>query len=298
MTYLTEEDWEKYLLPKLTDDESFSEELNQIKKCQNIMIIILDILFKKAKPSQLKTKQKILYCSMVFYYKYTLFYGISLKDLGEIERLVLCSACLLLGFKAITFKIFDIQQLSLIIHEILNNSNKKLTKEELKDEIMQKEFDLLNALGFDINIDIPYSYFPLLSFYLKKCNETNDYVLSEINVLLNEYVQNSMLFPLYLYYSPYEIFFGCIYLIKKKKTIFNFIDLNELKQLAKTDIDNDNICQCSKYISKITEVKDSLLSKQKSNCNTHISGNSPNNNSQNNTYINFDIIRGIKVNDT
>jgi hypothetical protein len=298
MTYLTEEDWEKYLLPKLTDDESFSEELNQIKKCQNIMIIILDILFKKAKPSQLKTKQKILYCSMVFYYKYTLFYGISLKDLGEIERLVLCSACLLLGFKAITFKIFDIQLLSLIIHEILKNSNKKLTKEELKDEIMQKEFDLLNALGFDINIDIPYSYFPLLSFYLKKCNETNDYVLSEINVLLNEYVQNSMLFPLYLYYSPYEIFFGCIYLIKKKKTIFNFIDLNELKQLAKTDIDNDNICQCSKYISKITEVKDSLLSKQKSNCNTHISGNSPNNNSQNNTYINFDIIRGIKVNDT
>ena len=298
MTYLTEEDWEKYLLPKLTDDESFSEELNQIKKCQNIMIIILDILFKKAKPSQLKTKQKILYCSMVFYYKYTLFYGISLKDLGEIERLVLCSACLLLGFKAITFKIFDIQQLSLIIHEILNNSNKKLTKEELKDEIMQKEFDLLNALGFDINIDIPYSYFPLLSFYLKKCNETNNYVLSEINVLLNEYVQNSMLFPLYLYYSPYEIFFGCIYLIKKKKTIFNFIDLNELKQLAKTDIDNDNICQCSKYILKITEVKDSLLSKQKSNCNTHISGNSLNNNRQNNTYINFDIIRGIKVNDT
>ena len=298
MTYLTEEDWEKYLLPKLTDDESFSEELNQIKKCQNIMIIILDILFKKAKPSQLKTKQKILYCSMVFYYKYTLFYGISLKDLGEIERLVLCSACILLGFKAITFKIFDIQQLSLIIHEILNNSNKKLTKEELKDEIMQKEFDLLNALGFDINIDIPYSYFPLLSFYLKKCNETNDYVLSEINVLLNEYVQNSMLFPLYLYYSPYEIFFGCIYLIKQKKAIFNFIDLNELKQLAKTDIDNDNICQCSKYISKITEVKDSLLSKQKSNCNTHISGNSPNNNSQNNIYINFDIIRGIKVNDT
>jgi hypothetical protein len=298
MTYLIREDWGKYILPKLNDDESFREELNQIKKIQNIMILILGKIFKNAHPSQIKTKQKILYCSMVFYYKYTLFYGISLKDLGEIERLVLCSACLLLGFKAITFKIFDIQQLSLIIHEILNNSNKKLTKEELKDEIMQKEFDLLNALGFDINIDIPYSYFPLLSFYLKKCNETNDYVLSEINVLLNEYVQNSMLFPLYLYYSPYEIFFGCIYLIKKKKTIFNFIDLNELKQLAKTDIDNDNICQCSKYISKITEVKDSLLSKQKSNCNTHISGNSPNNNSQNNTYINFDIIRGIKVNDT
>ena len=298
MTYLTREDWGKYILPKLNDHESFKEEINQIKKYQNIMILILGKIFKNANPSQIKTKQKILYCSMVFYYKYILFNGISLKDLGEIERLILCSACIFLGFKVITFKIFDIEKLSSIIYGSLKNMNKKLMEDELKDEIMQKEFDLLNALGFDINIDIPYSYFPLLSFYLKKCNETNDYVLSEINVLLNEYVQNSMLFPLYLYYSPYEIFFGCIYLIKKKKTIFNFIDLNELKQLAKTDIDNDNICQCSKYISKITEVKDSLLSKQKSNCNTHISGNSPNNNSQNNTYINFDIIRGIKVNDT
>lgn len=298
MIYLTREDWEKYLLPKLTDEESFREELNQIKKCQNIMVLILDILFKYAKPSQIKIKQKILYCSMVFYYKYTLFYGISLKDLGEIERLVLCSTCLLLGFKAVTSKILNIQNLASIIYERLNNSNKKLTKEELKDEIVQKEFDLLNALEFDISIDIPYSYFPLFRFYLKKCNDANDYVLSEINVLLNEYVQNSMLFPLYLYYSPYEIFFGCIYLIKQKETKFNFIDLNELKKLAKTEINNDNICQCSKYISKISEVKDSLLSKKKSTSNIHITGNSPNNNSQTNTYINFDIIRGIKVNET
>ena len=60
MTYLTREDWEKHLLPKLTDEESFREELNQIKKCQNIMVLILDILFKYAKPSQIKIKQKKL----------------------------------------------------------------------------------------------------------------------------------------------------------------------------------------------------------------------------------------------
>ena len=295
MTYLTGEDWGKYILPKINDDESFKEELNQIKKCQNIILFILGKIFKNAKPSQIKNKQKILYCSMVFYYKYILFNGISLKDLDQIERLIICSACIFLGCKAITQKTFNIQNFSSIIYESLNNLNKKLLEEEIKDEIIQKEFDLLISLGFDITIQVPYSYFPLFQNYLKKCNEAKDYILSEIYNLLNEYVQNSMLFPLYLHYSSYEIFLGCIYLIKQKKKIFNFIDLNELIKLAKTEIDVDNICQCSKYISKISEVKDSLLYKNRDNSNIHISEYSPNDNGQ--TSINFDIIKGIKIQD-
>jgi hypothetical protein len=295
MTYLIREDWGKYILPKLNEDESFQEELNQIKKCQNIILFILGKIFKNAKHSQIKTKQKILYCSMVFYYKYILFNGISLKDLDKIERLIICSTCIFLGCKAITQKTFNIQNFSSIIYESLNNLNKKLLEEEIKDEIIQKEFDLLISLGFDITIQVPYSYFPLFQNYLKKCNEAKDYILSEIYNLLNEYVQNSMLFPLYLHYSSYEIFLGCIYLIKQKEKIFNFIDLNELIKLTKNEIDVDNICQCSKYISKISEVKDSLLYKNRDNSNIHISENSPNDNSQ--TSINFDIIKGIKIQD-
>ena len=293
MTYLTREDWGKYILPKLNDDEYFQEELNQIKKCQNIIIFILDKIFKNAKHSQIKTKQKILYCSMVFYYKYILFNGISLKDLDKIERLIICSTCIFLGCKAITQKTFNIQNFSSIIYEKLNNLNKKLVEEKIKDEIIQKEFDLLISLGFDITIEVPYSYFPMFQKYLKKCKEAKDFVHSEMYDLLNEYVQNTMLFPLYLHYSSYEIFFGCIYLIRQKKKVFNFIDLNELIKLTKTEIDVDNICQCSKIISKISEVKDSLLSKNRTISDIHISESSPNNNSQPN--LNFDIIRGIKM---
>jgi hypothetical protein len=293
MTYLIREDWGKYILPKLNEDESFQEELNQIKKCQNIIIFILDKIFKNAKHSQIKTKQKILYCSMVFYYKYILFNEISPKDLDKIERLIICSTCIFLGCKAITQKTFNIQNFSSIIYESLNNLNKKLVEEEIKDEIIQKEFDLLISLGFDITIEVPYSYFPMFQNYLKKCKEAKDFVLSEIYDLLNEYVQNTMLFPLYLHYSSYEIFFGCIYLIRQKKKIFNFIDLNELIKLTKTEIDVDNICQCSKIISKISEVKDSLLSKNRTSSHIGISESSPNDNSQ--TNLNFDIIRGIKM---
>ena len=293
MTYLTREDWGKYILPKLNDDEYFQEELNQIKKCQNIIIFILDKIFKNAKHSQIKTKQKILYCSMVFYYKYILFNEISPKDLDKIERLIICSTCIFLGCKAITQKTFNIQNFSSIIYESLNNLNEKLVEEEIKDEIIQKEFDLLISLGFDITIEVPYSYFPMFQNYLKKCKEAKDFVLSEIYDLLNEYVQNTMLFPLYLHYSSYEIFFGCIYLIRQKKKIFNFIDLNELIKLTKTEIDVDNICQCSKIISKISEVKDSLLSKNRIIIDIDISESSPKDNSQ--TNLNFNIIRGIKM---
>ena len=293
MTYLTREDWGKYILPKLNDNKSFQDEINQIKKSQNIMIFILGKIFQNAKHSQIKTKQKILYCSMVFYYKYILFNGISLKDLDPIERLIICSTCIFLGCKAITQKIFNIQNFSSIIYESLNNLNKKLVEEKIKDGIMQKEFDLLISIGFDITIEVPYSYFPMFQNYLKKCTEAKDFVLSEIYDLLNEYVQNTMLFPLYLHYSSYEIFFGCIYLIRQKKKIFNFIDLNELIKLTKTEIDVDNICQCSKIISKISEVKDSLLSKNRISSDIDISESSPKDNSQ--TNLNFDIIRGIKM---
>ena len=236
MTYLIREDWGKYILPKLNEDESFQEELNQIKKCQNIILFILGKIFKNAKHSQIKTKQKILYCSMVFYYKYILFNGISLKDLDKIERLIICSTWIFLGCKAITQKTFNIQNFSSIIYEKLNNLNKKLVEEKIKDEIIQKEFDLLISLGFDITIEVPYSYFPMFQKYLKKCKEAKDFVHSEMYDLLNEYVQNTMLFPLYLHYSSYEIFFGCIYLIRQKKKVFNFIDLNELIKLTKTEI--------------------------------------------------------------
>ena len=290
MTYLTREDWGKYILPKLNDNKSFQDEINQIKKSQNIMIFILGKIFQNAKHSQIKIKQKILYCSMVFYYKYILFNGISLKDLDPIERLIICSTCIFLGCKAITQKIFNIQNFSSIIYESLNNLNKKLVEEKIKDGIMQKEFDLLISIGFDITIEVPYSYFPMFQNYLKKCTEAKDFVLSEIYDLLNEYVQNTMLFPLYLHYSSYEIFFGCIYLIRQKKKIFNFIDLNELIKLTKTEIDVDNICQCSKIISKISEVKDSLLSKNRISSDIDISESSPKDNSQ--TNLNFDIIRG------
>jgi hypothetical protein len=63
--------------------------------------------------------------------------------------------------------------------------------------------------------------------------------------------------------------------------------------MAKTEINTDNICQCSKYISKISEVKQSLLSKESSKSDMHTSENTPNNNGQ--TELNFEIIRGIKV---
>lgn len=168
-----------------------------------------------------------------------------------------------------------------------------MIKEDLKELITKKEFDLLIAFGFDINIDIPYTYFPLLTRYLKTHYWLKDYVISEIFDLLNEYIQNAMLFPIYLYYSSYEIFFGSIYLIKQKKPIFNFLNLKELIQIAKIEIDVDKIYQCSKCISKINKVKEMLQSKETNNTNVHTSENPPNDNSQNN--INFDIIRSIKV---
>ena len=75
MTYMTKEDWNKYILPNLNDDKSFNYELNQIIKIQNVFVDLLDLIFPKEAHNRLR--QNILYSSMIYYYKYILFNQIS-----------------------------------------------------------------------------------------------------------------------------------------------------------------------------------------------------------------------------
>ena len=45
MTYLTKEDWNKYIVPKLIEDQSFREEFIQIKKVHNILLELINKFF-------------------------------------------------------------------------------------------------------------------------------------------------------------------------------------------------------------------------------------------------------------
>ena len=251
MIYLTLEDWTNLFVPKLNNNILFVEEIKQTKKIHNILLEIITIIFPNKSNSENKLKQNILYASMIYYHKYILFNSLPHSKISEIEKVLICASCIFLSFKA-TVKQINIDELSGKLLPYLNNMsvNKKYLLEDINIIIRKYEYDILYAIGFNMGIDNPYDFLEYLRYYLKIIVVENN-TIKEIIQLVNKFINDSLLFPLYLYYSSYDIIVSCI-LLAKESNNYNFINIDCFIQMYQLQIDNNKIRQCAKYISKIT----------------------------------------------
>ena len=106
-------------------------------------------------------------------------------------------------------------------------------------------------------IDSPYELLNYIKIYLTKLQKGNETIVRIINYI-NLNLNDSILFPLCLYYTPKEILFSCILLVKKEYKL-DFININDLIKLTKCQIEIDNINKCALYISKIKKYKNELI---------------------------------------
>ena len=271
MTYLTKEDWTNNIAQKIGDDKSFSEYLKQNIKIQNNFIKLISKIFNTN--CDKKISQKILISCMIYYQKYIIFNSITNSDLSNLDKLVLYCACIFLALKEAN-KLLNIDFLSSKFQPYFNKF-KTFDVKEIKDLIIQKEFEILVSIEFDIGVEWPYHITNLLRIYLKKLGKIDEIIINIIkNVNLN--INDSLLFPLCLYYTPNEIFFSCILLAKKKYKL-DYININDLIKLSKSEIDNNNIKDCSLYISKIIKYKDILKDNNNINKNSSINDKTNNN---------------------
>ena len=227
MTYLTKEDWNNYLVPKISDDKSFSENLKQNIKIQNTFIKLISKILTSQKNSEKKLSQKILISSMIYLHKYILFNNIAYPDLSSLDKLTLYCSCIFLASKEAN-KLIDINILSSKYQPYFNKL-KINENEKIKDLIIQKEFDILISIEFNMAIDWPYEILNILKIYLKKLEKGNETIVKTINYV-NLNINDSILFPLCLYYTPNEIVFSCILLAKKEYNL-DFININDLIKL-------------------------------------------------------------------
>ena len=265
MTYLTKEDWTNNLVPKISDDKSFSEHLKQNIKTQNNFMKLISKIFDTN--CNKKLFQRILISCMIYYQKYIIFSDITNSDLSYLDKLIIYCACIFIALKE-SNKLLTIDFLSSKFQPYFNKF-KSFDVKEIKDLIIQKEFEILLSIEFDIGVDWPYQVTNLLKIYLKKLGKIDEIIYNIINNI-NLNINDSLLFPLCLYYTPNEIVFSCILLAQKKYKL-DYININDLIKLSKAEIDNDNIKECSLYISKIIKYKDILLFK---NNNKNINNNS------------------------
>ena len=257
MDYLTKEDWNCFLLPKICDDKSFSEHLKENIKIQNSFIRLINNIINSQKNSEKKLFQRILISSMIYYYKYILFNNISHSDLSSLDKLVLFCSSIFLSFKEAN-KLIHINILSTKFQPFFKKF-KIFEIEEIRNLIIQKEFDILMSIEFNMAIDSPYELLNYIKLYLTKLQKGNETIVRIINYI-NLNLNDSILFPLCLYYTPKEILFSCILLVKKEYKL-DFININDLIKLNKCQIEIDNINKCALYISKIKKCKNDLIEK-------------------------------------
>ena len=255
MTYLTKEDWTNYLVPKISDDKSFFGHLKENIKIQNIFIRLIYKILNVQKSTQNLLFQKILISSMIYFHKYILFTNITYSDLSSLDRLIIYCSCIFLAFKGAN-KLIHINIFAEKFQPFFNKI-KKYEIEEIKDLIIKKEFDILLSIEFNVDIDWPYNILNTLKIYLKKIGKGNESIARVINYV-NLNINDSILFPLCLYYTPNEIVFSCILLAKERYKL-DYININDFIKLNKYQTDNDNINECTLYISKIIKYKNDII---------------------------------------
>ena len=149
-----------------------------------------------------------------------------------------------------------------------------------------------------MTIDNPYTIFKPLKVYLEQ-KVIEKMLLNEILNSINDYINKSILFPFYLYYTSYDIEISCIQ-ITKNKYKYNFIDIDDFIKINKIEVDKNNIEVCSNFIIKVyKDLKRRSGKEENGHANNENSNNNINNNSGNNNNgidLHFDIIRKIKTN--
>jgi len=273
MTYLTKEDWDQHYVQKICDDKSFSALITEKIKIQSHFIFLINkLLNPKNNPNFQSTKlfRETLFPSLIFFHKYTLSSGTNLSNISRIEKITLFITCIHLALKAVN-KLFDLKTVSCCFQSLFNKEgNTKYEIEDIIDLIMDKEFEILCLIQFDVNFDSPLRNFNIIKNYLieKKQNEN---IIKTIVKYVNMKICKLIFFPLYLYFTPNEIKISSLLLVSEESK-FDFVDINEIIKMNKVNVDKNNVSECYTLMNKIIRYLNFLEEKNKKEKNIKNSG--------------------------
>ena len=148
---------------------------------------------------------------MVFFHKYFLF---KKKFPDEYSKYLTCCSCVFLSLKVcnqlIPLKDFIDLFLKLI------NKDKNLIKTnseqiifETSEKIFVLEFEILNLIGFDLNVDLPYQYVQNMMVYFTEHLKNKRLIFATTS-----FINDSFKIPLCLYYDQLLIFLASMHLIE------------------------------------------------------------------------------------
>jgi hypothetical protein len=244
MFYLTKEDWEMYILPKLNEARTFLNEFKYLKKIYSTMKFII---------SNLKIyNQIVLSTSMIYYHQYCVLQDFNLTSLENYHKFYFISACLFIATKS-TNHLVSINQVIKIIQQIFEKKfpEKKILDDEIKNNILNYELKILDALGFNLNIETPYKFFGVIKQYLiTKQDSIINHNINKLIEVLNCYINDTFILPLHLYFTPNVIAISS-FLVLKNYLHLDSINLKEIMNLSEYLIDINEVNECYNLFRKI-----------------------------------------------
>ena len=286
MTYLTKEDWEKNFVQKICDDKSLSALINENLKIQSCFVFLINKLFNPKNKENFQNKKllkEILFPSLIFFHKYTLSSGISLSNLTYKDTLTLCITCIYLSLKAVN-KLIHLEEISKRFQSLFNKDENIIYEiEDINNLIIDKEFEILLLIQFDINFDCPFRNNYLIKKYLGKIKQSEE-MIKTIVKYVNTKISKTIFFPFNLYFTSIEIIISSLLLVAKENKL-NFIDINDLIKMNNLDVDKNNIIECCTLMNRIIKYINYLEEMKKKNINNNMQEN-----------INFGAIVTLKSN--
>ena len=274
MTYLTKEDWEKNFVQKICDDKSLSALINENLKIQSCLVFLINKLFNPKNKENFQNKKllkEILFPSLIFFHKYTLSSGISLSNLTYKDTLTLCITCIYLSLKAVN-KLIHLEEISKRFQSLFNKDENIIYEiEDINNLIIDKEFEILLLIQFDINFDCPFRNNYLIKKYLGKIKQSEE-MIKTIVKYVNTKISKTIFFPFNLYFTSIEIIISSLLLVAKENKL-NFIDLNDLIKMNNLDVDKNNIIECCTLMNRIIKYINYLEEMKKKNINNNIQEN-------------------------
>ena len=239
MIYVTESDWKK--ISSLT--------INDKKK-----LILFESIYNIMKSINSKIKfsnQIVLSTAMIYFHKFFIFNNYSVVK--GIDRLFFCSSCIFLATKVIN-RLVSLNYIASVLLELIQKSNKprSVSREEIKNKIIDYEFTIISSLGFNLEVDLPYKFIvKVKAFFEAKQLNLN---IKKIIELYWYYINDSFMLPLCLYYTPYTISVASIWLLIDRFHIL--VDKNEILLLSDEIIHVENVQECYNSMMKIYEKDD------------------------------------------
>ena len=274
MTYLTKEDWEKNFVQKICDDKSLSALINENLKIQSCFVFLINKLFNPKNKENFQNKKllkEILFPSLIFFHKYTLSSGISLSNLTYKDTLTLCITCIYLSLKAVN-KLIHLEEISKRFQSLFNKDENIIYEiEDINNLIIDKEFEILLLIQFDINFDCPFRNNYLIKKYLGKIKQSEE-MIKTIVKYVNTKISKTIFFPFNLYFTSIEIIISSLLLVAKENKL-NYIDINDLIKMNNLDVDKNNIIECCTLMNRIIKYINYLEEMKKKNINNNMQEN-------------------------